>query len=333
MWSSDLTSRFRLGPWLRSSGHPATAVLALVMLLLTTGCSVRRVAIKNVADMMSGGAAGVFTSDDDPELVREALPFALKTTEMLLAEVPDHRGLLLSACQGFTQYSYAFVELDALRIEPEDYRASKRLEERALKLYLRARDYCFRALELSAPGLEERLRSSPETAFTGEDFADVDLLFWTAASWGAAISLGLDRPALVADLPAVRALLERALEIDPSYSHGALHDAMVVLEALPEHMGGSLERAREHFERSLELSRGRLAGPYLTWAGQVSVQQQDREGFERNLNKALEIEADAFEETRLANLIAQERARILLSRVDDLILDDLDSESALIEDR
>jgi hypothetical protein len=46
---------------------------------------------------------------------------------------------------------------------------------------------------------------------------DVPLLYWTAASWGGAISLGLDQPGLVADLPAVRALLDRALSLDEAW--------------------------------------------------------------------------------------------------------------------
>ena len=43
----------------------------------------------------------------------QALPFALKTIEALLAEAPEDRNLLLAACSGFTQYAYAFVEVEA----------------------------------------------------------------------------------------------------------------------------------------------------------------------------------------------------------------------------
>ena len=40
------------------------------------------------------------------------------------------------------------------------------------------------------------------------------------------------------------------------------------------------------------------------------------------LEKALAVDADDYEEVRLLNLVAQRRARWLLSRIDDLILED-----------
>ena len=40
-----------------------------------------------IGDALSGG--GVYTSDEDPELIREALPFGLKTYESLLDVSPD----------------------------------------------------------------------------------------------------------------------------------------------------------------------------------------------------------------------------------------------------
>jgi hypothetical protein len=103
-----VTPRFR---------HRAVLIAALVA-LLGSGCSVRKVAINGLADALAD-AGRSFASDSDPELVGDALPFALKTMESLLESSPEHRGLLLSACRGFTQYGYAFVELHAEEIEPE----------------------------------------------------------------------------------------------------------------------------------------------------------------------------------------------------------------------
>ncbi len=50
-------------------------------------------------------------------MVGQAIPFGLKTIEALLEEVPDHRGLLVAAASGFTQYAYAYVALPADEIE------------------------------------------------------------------------------------------------------------------------------------------------------------------------------------------------------------------------
>jgi predicted anti-sigma-YlaC factor YlaD len=282
-----------------------------------SGCSIRSLAINTLADALAESGT-VYASDSDPELVRDALPFALKTFESLLESAPENRALLLSTCSGFTQYANAFVEADAQRLEFTDYAESRRLGERALNLYLRARDYCLRALELDYPGITDRLVREPQTAAAPLDAKHLDLLYWTAASWGSAISAGVHRLEVVADLPAVRALFARALEIDETYSGGALHEALISLEALPEAMGGSRQRAELHFERALELSQGGSASPFVRYAASVLVPTQERAAFRRTLEQALAVDPDGVAEIRLANHLAQLQARFLLDHADDL---------------
>jgi len=291
--------------------------LSLGSLLVFSGCSVRSLAINALADSLAE-SGDVYAADDDPELVRDATPFALKTIESLLAEKPDHRTLLLTACRGFAQYAYAFVETEAERLEEVDFEASERQYDRALNLYLRARDYCLRALELEHPGVTAELTLQDPSALNDFHSKDVELLFWTGASWGGAISVGQDRPELVADLPTVRALMDRALELDESYEMGAIHAVLIALDALPETMGGSPERAREHFDRAVELSSGRNATPYVTLAESVAVAEQDWEEFQDLLESALAIDPDLEPSIRLVNIIAQEKARWLLDRTGDL---------------
>jgi predicted anti-sigma-YlaC factor YlaD len=295
--------------------------LALLILLASIlgagGCSIKRLAVNSLARALAS-SGDLFASDEDPELIRDAVPFALKTIEGLLVEAPDHPGLLLSACKSFTQYAYAFVETDARLLEFSDYRASASLEERALRMYLRARGYGMRLLELDQPGIAERLMTEPDVAAAELD--DVAALYWTGAAWGSAISLGKDRPDLVADLPAVEALIRRAVQLDEGYEGGAVHAALISLESLPANMGGSLELARTHFERAVELSGGVMAGPYVTMAESVSVRTQDREEFESLLAAAMAIDPDENPGSRLENLIVQRRARHMLDNADQLFL-------------
>ena len=276
-------------------------------------------AVSSLADSLAS-AGTVYASDEDPELVRDALPFALKTYESLLVEAPRHRGLLLAACSGFTQYARAFVEGDALYVEAEDWDEAERLRDRALALYLRGRDYCLRALEIVEPGIGERLRLTPDEAAAALGEEDLDLLYWTGAAWGAAISVGLDRPDLVIDLPAVQGLMRRGLALDEAWEDGAIHEVMISLESLPEAMGGSPERARRHFERAVELSEGNSVGPYVSLAVSLHVPRGDRDAFVDLLEKALEVDLDAAPDSRLANTLAQRHAGFLLEHVDDYFL-------------
>ena len=149
----------------------------------------------------------------------------------------------------------------------------------------------------------------------------MELLYLLSGAWGLAISNALDQPALVADLPVVRTLLERALELDEGYERGALHSAMIVLESLPVELGGSPERARTHFERAVELSHSLDAGPYVTLAAGVAVAQENRAEFEELLTAALVIDPNEDTSLRLLNLINQQRAETLLEYVDDLFFE------------
>jgi predicted anti-sigma-YlaC factor YlaD len=299
--------------------RPLSVLPRLVVLSLVigsgAGCSLKTMAVKTVANSLAE-TGDVFSRDNDPQLVKDAVPFALKLYESLLETVPAHGPLLLATCSSFTQYSFAFVETEADVLGPDRYEEGKALRARALPLYLRGRGYCLRALEVRFAGIGERLLADPVAALQKATRDDVPLLYWSAASWGAAIALGIDRPDLVVDFPVVRALAERALALDEAWSKGALHELMISLDSLPEALGGSPARAREHFARAVELQKNLSPGPYVALATGVAVPAQDRVEFERLLNQAIAMDPEADPSNRLATLITQQRARALLAQID-----------------
>jgi len=267
------------------------------------------------------GSGTTFASDDDPDLVKTALPFSLKLMEGLLNEEPRHEGLLLGAASGFTQYAYAFVQGDADEKEDQDLAAAEELRGRARRLYLRARNYGLRGLEVRHPGFGPALRADAKTAVNAATRKDVPLLYWTALPWAAAISLSKDNPDLIADMPLVEAMMDRALALDEAFDNGALHTYFITYEmSRPGGTGDAAARSRQHFERALALSRGQQAGPMVSFAEAVCVQKQDVKQFESLLHQALAINPDLKPEWRLGNLVMQRRAKWLLSRTDQLFL-------------
>jgi len=298
-------------------------VAATVLLLCATlpACSIKKMAVNKIGDALAESGA-TFTSDDDPELIEAALPFSLKLMESLLAESPQHRGLLKAVTSGFTQYSYAFVHAKGDEFEDRDLDAAIAQWDRAKKLYLRARNYGLRGLELTLEELPGALREDPAAALAGMRTEDVPLLYWTAASWAGAIVLSKDDPDLLGDLPQVEALVDRALELDEGYQDGAIHGFLISYEMVrPGGEGEPATRARKHFDRAMELSGGQLASPLVALAESVSVVEQNRAEFDELLGQALAVDPDARPEWRLSNLIYQRRARWLLDRADRLILE------------
>ena len=164
---------------------------AAACLFLLAGCStVKRAAVGSLADALSSGGNS-YATDEDPELIRQAIPFSLKLMESTLEQTPEHRGLLLACCSGFTQYGYAFVVQEADETEARDFGSAEQQRVRARKLFLRARRYGLRGLELSAPGIGAQLARDPVAAVGRLKREDVPLLYWTAAAWGALAPTGM----------------------------------------------------------------------------------------------------------------------------------------------
>lgn len=292
-----------------------------IVALLASGCSVRRFAAGQLGDALAESGAS-FARDDDPELIRAAAPFSLKLVESLLDENPEHEGLLLAAARGFTQYGYAFVEQDAERVEEQDLARSREMRARALKLYRRARDYGLRGLDVRHPGLSKALLDDPARALAATGRDDVPLLYWTAASWGLLLAGSKDDPEVLADQPAMQALIDRALELDDTWSDGAIHVFLITYEAARPGGGKDWEqRARAHFDRAVALSGDRRAAPFVAYAEAVPMKTQDKRAFEELLERALAVRVELFPDARLENELAQSRARWLRSRIPDLFLE------------
>src|SRR5262245_49911867 len=303
--------------------RPVPVAVRLVVLAVAvtslTGCAMlKRKAVGMVADTLAS-SGDVFTRDDDLELVGQAIPFGLKLYESLLDSAPKNKDLLIATGSNFTQYGVAYLETEAAVLgEAKHHDEVAHLNQRALKLYLRAKGYCLRSMEVRFPGITPKLLSDPTAALAKATKRDVPLLYWTAASWGSAISLGLDKPDLVIDMPTVRALAERAIALDETWSKGALHEMFVSLDSLPEALGGSPERARKHFARAVELQKSLSPGPYVALATGVAVPAQDKGEFQKLLEQALAIDPEKDPSTRLVTLVQQRRARALLDHIDTM---------------
>jgi predicted anti-sigma-YlaC factor YlaD len=289
-------------------------------LLSLPGCSAKSLAMRSTSDAVLA-ATSSFAADDDPELVREAVPFGLKTLESLLEASPRHKGLLYATARGFCQYAYGFLQQDADFVEANDLTRAQALRDRARRLYLRGRDYGLRGLEVDFPSFRDAVRRDPRVALAPLKKEHLRLLYWTAAAWAAAMALAADDSALVSDQDLPGAMMNRALALDEGFELGLVHDFFISFEASRRAAGGSIDEARRHFDRALVLADGRRAWPYVLFAESVAVAQQDKAAFLRSLNEALAVDPAREKSQRLSNLLAQRRARWLLARTAELFLE------------
>ena len=270
-------------------------------------CSPQSLLLRAAADQLAGQGQA---DEEDLLLARDASAFYLKLSESVLRQTPGHLPLAEAVAGGFTQYAYAFIALDADRIESTDAKAAQRLRGRAARLYARAKRHAMAALEQHRPGFAEALAGKASALQLPAD--QVAVAYWAAAAWGAYISLSKDQPDTVADLPQAIVLARLAWARDPDHGDGALASLMGSFEAARP--GGSMRQAEAHFDRAIAASAGRSAGPWVAKAETLALAAGDRVGFEAMLRQAISI---ATGHPSLANALMRERAQWLLDSADD----------------
>jgi hypothetical protein len=276
----------------------------LLVFAVFSGCSVRRLVVWQVADLMEGGFPA-FMKETDPALMADAMPANLKMIEAFLENDPQNSALLLLACQGYAAYAYLFIEED----DPV----------RAIAFYERAKSYGFALLHdahlvptelYSLDAWDDRLASARKK--------DVPAIFWTAFAWGGRIQLDRESPASLADMPFVIRLAQQAEALDPSYWFsgpdtflGFYHGSM------PVPLGGRPEISKAHFEAALELTGRRFVLIQLLYARSYAVQVQDRALFKALLNEVIQSDDSLLPEAALSNAVAREKAVRLLEKTDE----------------
>lgn len=284
-----------------------TAALALLL----GGCSPRQMIVGGLADELASQGQG---DENDLDLLRDAAPFHLKLSELVLRRDPGHAALAESVAAGFTQYAYAFVAFDAEQVEARDARAAERLRQRAAKLYERAQRHAMAALEKAQPGFAAQLAQPGDTLRLRPDQAG--LAYWAAAAWGGWISLSKDDPDVIADLPLAARLAQLAWAADPAWGQGSLTSLLGTFEAARP--GGSPAQALAYFDRAIAQSAGRSAGALLAKAEGYAQPGGDKELFASLLQQVLAIKDEAGSPLTTQNEVMRRRARWLQERIDDL---------------
>jgi predicted anti-sigma-YlaC factor YlaD len=277
-----------------------------------------------VAGFLSGSGQGtVFAGDDDPELVGDALPFAMKTYESLLEADPDNAALALATGRAFVSYAFAFVQAPSDLLPSDQVDQQRVMRQRAKKLFLRARDYVMRGLEIRRPGFSAALSRDVPSALRLVRKDDADYLYWAATAWMGAFSADPFDFAQIVAVPRAVAMLQQVNTWDDAYGAGAVHEIFISFYGgAPPDLGGGEQKARASFARAISLSKGMRVGPYIALATSVSVKNQNIAEFRELLGAGLAIDVNADIPDRLINVINQRKARWLLDHVDNYFVFD-----------
>jgi len=300
----------------------------IVILLSMTGCS--KIILKKMADGLSGESKGsAFTRDNDPQLMADALPLALKLYETILEKNPKHAGIHGSTASAFCSYSYAFINFPADTLPSEQSDTKFQMHQRAKKMYLRAREYGMMGLEINHPGFREAFKTNTDSALAMMTSKDCKLLYWTGLSWMGAFNTDKFDMKLALSVPKAIKIMKKVEQLDPNYGTGSIDEFLISFYgAMPTSMGGDVAKAKVHFDRAVELTEENSAGPYIAYASAVAIPSQNRELFEELISQALEIKPEDDKDNLLFRTIQNQKAQWYMNHIEDFFVTEETSESS-----
>ena len=272
-------------------------LFACFALMLLSGCS-------SMTSRMADNLNTAILNQNDLETVRQGAPAYLIMIDSFIEGAPDDVDLLVAGSSLYSAYSGAFVS------DPD---RARRMSEKAL-------DYAQHALCKERPNLCD-LRTRPFQEFEASlpeiHDADLDVVY----PWGVALAGWIQARKedwnAIADIPRVKAVMQRIVEIDPSYDRGGAQLYLGVLNSLlPPAMGGKPEAAKKHFEQALKLSEGKNLMVKTLYAQYYARITFNQELHDRLLKEVLESPVNVPGLT-LINTLAQEQARQLLAESPD----------------
>jgi hypothetical protein len=130
-------------------------------------------------------------------------------------------------------------------------------------------------------------------------------------AWGSVLGV-TDQMDQAIDVPAIRALIEHVVEVDPSYEAGApLVFLGGLLAQMPAEFGGNPEQAKGYFERALKVTQRKSHAVQLNYAKLYALTTGDHKLFYALLDEVMAPE-DQGAGVRLSNKIARRHAELLL---------------------
>jgi hypothetical protein len=277
-------------------------VFLLSLFLALSGCNTLvSSATKDLADNLSQA----IQNQNDPDTVRQGAPAYLIMIDSFIQGSPDDISLLIAGSNLYGSYASAFAT--------EDPDRSRRLTDKSLH-------YALHALCLELPDLctisEERFPEFQQ-ALQKTGTEDLPVLNTWGVAWAGWIQSRTDDWAAIADIPKVKAVMLRVVELDPTWDNGNAQLYMAVLNAfLPAAMGGKPDLAKDYFEQAIALSEGNNLMAKTLYARYYARMVFDRDLHDKLLNEVLSAPA-ASPGMTLSNTLAQEQARRLLNESDD----------------
>jgi hypothetical protein len=286
-------------------------------MLLVVSCSLSKLTTRKLTDSLAQSSGLAFTNDDDPELIADALPFTIKLYESLIEKDSTNAALYLATSKLLCLYSQYFVAapLDTIT----DPVQKKAVGKRAKKLFLRARDYALKSIDIQKPGSKKAyLTGNIDSTITSVSKSDSTALFWTSVAWFGAIGADKSDLSLAMGIKKPLTITRKLISMNPTFYQGMAHELLGIVSVnIPKSLGGSPDTAAYYFSKAIQLSDSSRVSAFVLYATLVATKTKNKDLYVSLLEKADNIPADTYPQLRLQNSIYQQKARLLLKTVND----------------
>jgi len=254
---------------------------------------------------------------DHPKIVSLYFEKKIKSLERKKSLSTEQKRLLLKTK---VEYGFGVLLEESDRILDDDYNLGVKKSQEAYIVFSDAKKVGNSILIISYPKLDSWLSGETDLQFKINDVSD---LYWLAAAYGGAIKSSRGNPFDVVNLPVVKKLLITAIALDPKWGKGALYSAMMsYTSSRPDLFGDALiDSVSSFYEKALIASDSLDASLFVSYAELIDKKFQDRDAFEQKLDIVLNMDVEKDKDFRLSNIIAQERAKWLLSKTDEIFFE------------
>ncbi len=272
-----------------------------VMVLSITACGQL---ISNAKQEFAEDLSATILEFDDPETIKRGVPAYLILISSMIKGDPENPDLLESGAQLYGAYSSGFTS----STESKKALADRAFEYARRAMCIRDAGFC----EISGISYFEF-----EKLLATIDKGQAEHLLIFVSSWAGVIEANSADWNAIAELPKVKAGIQRVIELDETVSNGNAHLYMAVMESLlPPSLGGKPELAKKHFDRAIEISNGTNQMARVLYAEKYARMMFDRELHDELLQQVLDS-AEGPKDQILINTLAKQKAAELLLDAND----------------
>ncbi len=282
-------------------------IFLLLSILFLASCSLNRFVVGQMSPVFKVSADALY-EETDLKIAEQAIAANLKLLEGLLKSDPENEELLLLLAQGYAGYALGFVE-------DEDPQRAKFFYDRAFVFGVRALlDENIRVWNWSA---ENKMKL--ENAIEQAEDEDVAALFWTNFSLAGKLNLSLDDPTALIHLPLIEQMITKIEQYDPGFFYGGVYLLKgSIAGMMPKMLGGNPERAKENFDKSINLTDGEFLLSYVYMSKFYAAKTLDEDLFDKLIKKIEDFDLGTKPEIALFNQIAKKKAALLKAQREDL---------------